>query len=127
MQAVEQANFEPLYESMSDDVVWKSAATMKGFFRFGGEYKGRKGVETLVSEVETDYVLRSLTTREVISKDDVTWGLFWVDMVYKPTLAQVSFDFVIRWRIQDGKVVEHQGFIDTAALLLHEQSGLLSG
>lgn len=127
MQAVEQANFEPLYESMSDDVVWKSAATMKGFFRFGGEYKGRKGVETLVSEVETDYVLRSLTTREVISKDDVTWGLFWVDMVYKPTLAQVSFDFVIRWRVQDGKVVEHQGFIDTAALLLHEQSGLLSG
>lgn len=127
MQAVEQANFEPLYNSMSDDVVWKSAATMKGFFRFGGEYRGRKGVEALVSEVETDYVLRSLTTREIVSKDDVTWGLFWVDMVYKPTLAQVSFDFVIRWRVQDGKVIEHQGFIDTAALLLHEQSGLLSG
>lgn len=125
MQAVENANFEPLYKAMSDDVVWKSAATMKGFFRFGGEYKGRKGVEALISELETDYTLRSLTTREVISKGDVTWGLFWVDLFYKPTMAQVCFDFAIRWRLKDGKVVEHQGFIDTAAMLVREQSGLL--
>jgi len=124
---VEKANFEPLYKAMSDDVVWKSAATLKGLFRFGGQYSGKKGVERLISELETDYTLKSLTTREVISKGDVTWGLFWVDLFYKPTLAQVCFDFAIRWRVQDGKVVEHQGFMDTAAMLVHEQSGLLPG
>lgn len=125
LRAVENANFEPLYQAMSDDVVWKSAATMKGVFRFGGRYRGQKGVETLISEIETDYTLRSLTPREVISRGDVTWGLFWVDLLYKPTLAQVCFDFAIRWRLRDGKVVEHQGFMDTATMLIGERLGLL--
>ena len=125
MRAVESANFEPLYNAISSDVVWKSAATMKGFFPFGGQYKGRQGVETLISEIETDYTLRSLTPKEVVSKGDVAWGLFWVDLFYKPTLAQVCFDLAIRWRLKDGKVVEHQGFIDTAAMLVREQLGLL--
>ena len=125
MHAVENANFEPLYSAISDNVVWKSAATMKGMFPFGGQYRGREGVEALISEIEVDYTLRSLTPREIVSRGDVVWGLFWVDLFYKPTLAQVCFDFAIRWRLKDGKVVEHQGFIDTAGMLVREQSGLL--
>src|SRR5579862_3657475 len=125
MRAVENANFDPLYSAISDDVVWKSAATMRGMFPFGGQYRGRQGVETLISEIEADYTVRSLTPREVISKGDVLWGLFWVDLLYKPTLAQVCFDFAIRWRLLEGKVIEHQGFVDTAAMLVCEQSGLL--
>jgi hypothetical protein len=47
-------------------------------------------------------------------------------MIYKPTLAQVSFDCAIRWRLKNGKVIEHQAFIDTAAMLVREQNGLLA-
>jgi hypothetical protein len=53
------------------------------------------------------------------------WGLFWVDLFYKPTVAQVCFDCAVRWRVTDEKIVERQAFIDTAAVLLRKQSGLL--
>ena len=125
VQALEQADFEPLLNAISDDVVWKSAATMKGFFRTGGQYTGRQGVEQWKSEVETDYIIRSITPKEIVTKGDVMWGLFWVDLLYKPTLAQVCFDGAVRWRLKDGKLVERQAFIDTAAVLIQEQSGLL--
>jgi len=124
-QALESADFEPLLNALSDDIVWKSAATMKGFLRIGGQYTGRQGVEQWKSEFETDYAVRSITPKEVVVKEDVMWGLFWVDLLYRPTLAQVCFDCAVRWRLKNEKIVDHQAFIDTAAVLIHEQSGLL--
>jgi len=124
VQALQRADFKPLYDAIGDDVVWKSAATMKGFFRFGGQYTGREGIEELIKEVETDYIVRSITPKEIVSRDDVTWGLFWADLFYKPTSSQVCFDWAVRWRTRDGKLVEHQAFIDTAAVLVREQSGI---
>jgi ketosteroid isomerase-like protein len=127
VQALNRADLEPLHRAISDDIVWKSASTMKGLFRFGGRYRGRKGVEEVLSEIEEDYILRTMIPRDIVSSGDVTWGLFWTDMIYKPTLAQVSFDCAIRWRLKSGKVIEHQAFIDTAAMLVREQNGLLVG
>jgi ketosteroid isomerase-like protein len=124
-RALEKADFEPLYKVISDDVRWKSAATIKGFFRFGGEYKGRTGVAKLISEIGTDYTIRAFTPKEIVSNGDVTWGLFWVDLLYKPAGGQVSFDCAIRWRLSEGKVVEHQAFIDTAAMLVRQAQSVL--
>jgi len=123
-RALEKADFEPLYKAVHDDVRWKSAATMKGFFRFGGQYRGRTGVAKLISEIGADYTIRSFTPKEVVSNGDVTWGLFWVDLLYKSAQDQVSFDCAIRWRLRGGKVVEHQAFIDTAAVLVRQTEGI---
>ena len=126
MRALEKANFQPLFLALSDDVVWKSAATVKGLFRFGGTYTGRDGVETWKREFEHDYTVRAIIPREIISKDDVLWSLFRVDLFYKPTWAQICFDCAMRWRLKDGKIVERQAFVDTATALIREQSGLLA-
>jgi len=119
-RALQNADFRPLYNAIADDVHWKSAATMQGFFSFGGEYKGRPDVAQLMSDLATDYTFTAFTPKEIVSSGDVTWGLFWVDLIYKPKGAQASFDFAIRWRLKDGKVVEHQAFIDTAAMFLRQ-------
>jgi len=30
----------------------------------------------------------------------------------------LAFEMAIRWRLKDGKIIEHQGFFDTASLLI---------
>jgi ketosteroid isomerase-like protein len=125
IQALEREDFNPLFDAIRDDVVWKSAATSKGLFSFGGRYVGREGMEEWKNEIETDYVIRSIAPKEIIRKDEVIWSLLWVDLFYKPTSALVSFDCAVRWQFRDGKVAERQAFIDTAALLIREQSGFL--
>jgi ketosteroid isomerase-like protein len=126
-QAFENADFEPLYKAISDDVLWKSSATEKGFFRVGGEYRGRRGVARLIRELETNYTIKAFIPKEIISSGDVTWGLFWVDLIYKPAapLGRVTFDFAIRWQLRDGKIVEHQAFMDTAALLVRQKEPII--
>jgi len=119
-RALDNSDLQPLYNAIADDVHWKSASTMKGFFCFGGEYDGRAEVARLMSDLVTDYTITAFRPKEVISSGDVTWGLFWVDLIYKPMRAQVTFDFAIRWRLKDGKVVEHQAFIDTAATFIRQ-------
>src|SRR5579862_6328067 len=127
VRALNRADLEPLHNALSDQIVWKSAATMKGMFRFGGQYEGPAGVEELIREFEKDYMIRSVRPKEIISHRDVTWGLFWAEFIYKPTFAQLSFDWVIRWRLKDGKVIEHQAFMDTAAALVRQHDGPLVG
>ena len=124
-QGLEKGDFQPLLDAISDDIVWKSAATVKGLFPFGGRYMGREGVEAWKSEFESDYAVRSITAREVVSKGDVTWGLFWIDLFYKPTRGQVCFECAVRWRLRNERIAEHQAFIDTATVLIREQAGLL--
>ena len=125
IRALEREDFKPLFDTISDDVVWKSAATAKGLFRFGGRYMGPEGLKEWESDILTDYVIRSINPKEIVAKDDVVWSLYWVDLLYRPTLAQLCFDCAVRWRFEGEKIVERQAFTDTATMMIREQSGLL--
>ena len=41
------------------------------------------------------------------------------------TANTVDLEIAIHWKLKDGKIIEHQAFFDTAALLI--QQGRLSG
>jgi ketosteroid isomerase-like protein len=126
----EKSDLQPLLEAMHDDIVWKTASRQEGVFRFGGEYKGRAGVLNVMSQLAMDYTFRRLTPKEILASDDTVWGLcdavLSFDPKGKPVAANtVNLEIAIRWRLKDGKIIEHQAFFDTAALLI--QQGRLSG
>ena len=63
--------------------------------------------------------------KEVLAEGDVVWGLFDVGLRYDAKgraseAINVQLDMAIRWRLRDGKIIEHQAFFDTAQLLLQQ-------
>jgi ketosteroid isomerase-like protein len=125
--AFERAELEPLLSALHPDVVWISASRIPGLLSFHGEYKGRHGVTELLAEVAKDYTFHSLKPRCVTSRGNVVWGLFDVALSYDPKGKRVSenllrLDMAFRWVLKDGKIIEHQGFFDTAYLLEQQRA-----
>jgi ketosteroid isomerase-like protein len=125
-KAFEQSDLKPLFESVADDIVWKSGAAREGPFIFGGTYVGRLGVVEVTSRISTGYVFRQFSPKEIVSSGDIVWGLFDVAGDYVTargrTRRPFRLEFAIRWRVQRGKIVEHQSFFDTHSLLQQQQN-----
>ena len=121
----EKSNLQPLLDAMHDDIVWKTASKQEGVFRFGGEYKGRPGVLDVLAKISMDYTFRRLAPKEILAANDVVWGLFDAALSIDPKGQEapsntVHLEMAIHWRLKDGKIIEHQAFFDTAALLIQQ-------
>ena len=115
-------DLRPLLSAVHKEIVWKAASPDTNLFRFAGVHQRREGVMDVTAQIAMDYTFRSFKPREIIAKDDVVWGLFDVEADFefrsgKPSQRPVRLDIAIRWRIKDGKIIEHQAFFDTASLL----------
>jgi ketosteroid isomerase-like protein len=126
MAAFEKGDLEPLFKAIDDNIVWKSASTQTGDFRFSGEYRNRSGVVEVMSKFAMSYFVQRFAPVEIVSNGEIVWGLFDVHMVYQPMAENpqarrtVKLDCAMRWRVRDGKILEHQAFYDTAAMLTQQ-------
>lgn len=126
-EAFELADLRPLFDAIDDNVVWKSAATTPGVFRFGGTYTNRAGVVQVMSQIASAYSIRRFQPKEIITRGNVVWGWFDVEADYRPgpgmsgIARRVEFEAAVRWRLKSGKIVEHQAFFDTQRVLRQQQ------
>jgi len=126
VEAWGQADHRPITEILDEQVVWKSAATFRdGRFKFGDVYRGRNAVIEHLAVLSTAYFFTRCITREIVSNNDVAWGLFDVTGKYAPqgrsgTDRPLHFECAMRWRFRNGKLVEAQIFFDTVALLAQQ-------
>jgi ketosteroid isomerase-like protein len=123
--AFEVGDLRPLFAAVHKDIVWKAASPRTNLFRFGGVHRQREGVMDVTAQIAMDYVFRSFKPREIVTKGDVVWGLFDVEADFEssgsvPQTKQVKLEVAIRWRLKDGKIIEHQSFFDTASLLMQQ-------
>ena len=128
--AFEKSDLRPLLNALHDDVVWKSASRHDGPLSFKGDYKNKTGVLEVLSLMSRDYTFHHLKPKEIVASGDVVWGLFDAGLRYDPKgkgigSATVQLEIAIRWRLEDGKIIEHQAFFDTAHLMV-QQSRLQS-
>jgi ketosteroid isomerase-like protein len=113
-----------LLDALHEDLVWKFASR-DNFFSFRGEHRGRVAVKEALSNISKDYTFRYMRPIELTSAAEVVWGLFDVELVYdaKGRGAEsrpVQLEMAIRWKLKDGKIIEHHTFFDTAYLLAHQ-------
>ena len=127
MASFGKSDLGPLMEALHPDVVWKSASREPGLFSFQGKYKNRAGVIEVLSNISKNYTFHHIIPKEMTSAGDVVWALCDVKVSYdakgkgtKPTT--VLLDVAIRWRLKDGKIIEHQAFFDTAHLLMSQKA-----
>jgi ketosteroid isomerase-like protein len=122
----EKSDLQPLLDAVHDEIVWKTATTQEGVFRFQGEYKDRQGVLDVLSKISMDYTFHHMRPKEVLASGDVVWGLFDAELSFDPKGKSVppntmKLEMAVRWRLKDGKIIEHQAFFDTAALLRQQE------
>jgi len=125
--AFEKSDLQPLFDAVHEDIVWKTASNQEGLFRFGGEYKNRNGLLLILATLSNDYTFYRFHPKEIISAGDVVWGHFDVGLFFDPKGAgepkkHITLEMAIRWRLKDGMIIEHQGFFDTASLLIQQGS-----
>jgi ketosteroid isomerase-like protein len=129
-KAFEQGDLDPLFSAIDENIVWKSAATRGGPFNFGGIYYKTDGVVELMSELTTEYFFHKFRPREILSSTERVWGLFDVEGEYLPLGARFGrpfeYECTIHWRMKGKKIIEHQTFFDTNALLRQQSVGLPS-
>jgi ketosteroid isomerase-like protein len=122
--AFEKGDLKPLMEAIHPDIVWKTASGDTGLFRFAGPHRDRAGVLDVTSKIAMEYTFLRFQPREIVAKGDIVWGLFDAEVSYVPPEGGhgkfATFELAIRWRLKDGKVIEHQGFFDTAKLLIEQ-------
>jgi ketosteroid isomerase-like protein len=126
--AFEKSDLQPLFDALHEDVVWKSASKQPGMFRFSGNYSNKSGVTEVLSQIAMDYTFHHMRPKEILAFGDVVWGLFDVSLAFEPKSKathskSMALEMAIRWRLKDGKVIEHQAFFDTASLLVQQQAG----
>ena len=121
----EKSDMGPLVAAMHDEIVWKSANQHDNLFRFNGEYKTRARVIERLTDLFQNYTFHRFEPIEIIASGDIVWGHFDVVLSFDPkgsgiVSKHVDLEIVIRWRLKDGKIIEHQSFFDTASLLIQQ-------
>jgi ketosteroid isomerase-like protein len=121
----EKSDLQPLLDAIHEDIVWKTASKQEGVFRFDGAYKNRPGVLDVLSKISMDYTFHYLRPKEILAVGDVVWGHFDASLSFDPKgkgdgAKNVKLEMAFRWRLKDGKIIEHQGFFDTASLLIQQ-------
>ena len=124
--AWEKSDLQPLMAALHEDVVWKSGSRHPGGpFSFEGDYTNRSGILEVISNISKDYTFHRMTPVEITEGRDIVWGLFNVSLSYDAKgrgvpAKLINIEWVLRWRIKDGKIIEHQAFFDTAYLLTQQ-------
>lgn len=124
LRAFGDGDLEPLFDAVAEDVVWISNAPTD-YFRFGGTHRGRAGMKEFTALFSSRYHFVYLAPKSIIGKGEVVHGLYEAEVHHRPSGKTVKIDIAIRWVVKNGKITEHQGFFDTASVLI--QQGDLPG
>jgi ketosteroid isomerase-like protein len=74
--ALDRGDPQVLLDALDEDIVWKTGATQRGFFAFGGTYNGSAGVRRMLANFSQNFRYTRVNPREVISSGEIVWGHF---------------------------------------------------
>ncbi|MDB5740936.1 MAG: limonene,2-epoxide hydrolase [Alphaproteobacteria bacterium] len=116
---LKDGNLDPLFAALHPDIVWTATAP-KAFFRFGGTHRGIAGMKEYTALLFSRYSFIAFEPRSVVTSGDQVWGLFAFEARHIPTGRIVATDISMRWTVKAGKIIAHQGFFDTAGVLMQQ-------
>lgn len=119
MTAFRDGDLAPLFAILDPAIVWRAHAPRE-FFRFGGTHRGLAGVKEYTALLASRYHFTRLKPLAVTARAEQVWGLFDAEAMHIPSGRYVTTCLVMRWTIRDDRLVEHQGFFDTAGVLMQQ-------
>jgi ketosteroid isomerase-like protein len=117
--AFKESDLEPLFAALHPGVEWEVTAPRE-HFRFGGTHKGHVGMREYTALLFSRYHFIRFDPKSVTAKGDQVWGVFAAEALHRPSGRYVKSDIALHWTMQDGKIFRHQGFFDTAGVLMQQ-------
>ena len=106
-------NIEALLDLMSDDITW-TLPEMEGV-PFAGKRTGRAAVAEFFASVNDSQEVLNFGPRELIAEGDKVVALGSYLWRVRANNREFGGDWAHVWTIRDGKAVEFQEYMDTAA------------
>jgi ketosteroid isomerase-like protein len=119
IRAFKEGEVEPLFAAASPNIVWKSNAP-DAFFRFGGTRVGLTEMKAHIALVFAQYHFVRFEPKVILTEGEMVLGQFEVEAFHQRSSKIVKSDISLRWTVRDGKIVEHDGFFDTAGVLMQQ-------
>ena len=117
--ALKEGDVAPLFAAASPDIVWKSNAPRE-FFRFGGPGVGLAELKAHIALIFSQYHFVRFDPMIIVTQDEIVCGQFEIEAYHQRSSRTVKSGIAIRWRVRDGRIVEHEGFSDTASVLMQQ-------
>jgi ketosteroid isomerase-like protein len=92
---------------------WRQAETLP----WGGDYRGPEGAAEFFRKLDATMETLSFEARENVEHGDEIFSFGVYSARSRATGRTASAEWMFRWRVQDGKIVSWQSYIDSAALL----------
>jgi ketosteroid isomerase-like protein len=118
-RAFVEGDLQPLLDALDENAVWTSNSPVE-FFRIGGTRRNSEGTAEQLALLSATYVFRRFDPKEIVAEGDTVWGLFAVAATHLPTGKPVTVDLAIRWVVRNEKILSHQGFFDSASMLIQQ-------
>ncbi len=109
-----QGNIPALLDLMSDDIVWELPVSAE--VPFAGTFKGKSRVLEFFQAVGSTNEFKEFEVDTIVSNGNHVVALGHLTSVARPTGKQSSNKWAHHWHLQDGKVISHYEYVDTAEI-----------
>jgi hypothetical protein len=83
-------------------------------FRGGGRREGIVNAIATISEIATEYTIRSHRILELVEEADIIWVRGILDVKLNRSAETLAFPIAGRWQFQDGKALSAEWYFDSA-------------
>ncbi len=119
LRAFKEGDVGPLMAALGPNIMWKSNSPPE-YFRFGGQCSGIAEVKARIALIFSQYHFIRFQPVMILTQEDVVLGKFEVEAFHQRSGKTVKTDLSIRWTVRHRKIVEHEGFFDTAGVLMQQ-------
>ena len=121
-----KSDLQPLLDAIHEEIVWKTAQGRKASSASTGNISIAPAC-WMSFRISMDYTFHHLKPKRFQRRRCRT-GTFDVSLLFDPKgktglQKPIKLEIAILWRLKDGKIIEHQGFWDTASML--DAAGLI--
>ena len=112
-EAFRRGDIPYILSQLAPDAVWKQSQSLP----WGGEYRGPEGAGEYFRKLNENMETVGFEARENIEHGDQVFSFGTYTARSRRTGKTASAEWMFRWRLQGGKVVSWQSYIDSAPLM----------
>jgi len=112
-EAFKRGDIPYILNQIAPEATWRQSKTLP----WGGDYKGPEGVREFFQKLGAMVETVSFEVQENIEKGDEVFSFGSYAARSRKTGRTGNAEWMFRWRVQGGKIVSWDAYIDTAALL----------
>jgi ketosteroid isomerase-like protein len=112
-EAFSRGDIAYILSQVGSQATWRQSATLP----WGGDYRGPQGAGEFFRKLNESMETVSFEARENIERGDEVFSFGAYTGRSRQTGRTASAEWMFRWRVQGGKIVSWESYIDTAALL----------